>query len=207
MDDTALLQELVNQGRQVRRSTAPVLSTVKVDQGLAGTAEWKVKDETARTSLAAIAGAVDTLEALIGTTNTSLTTLLTQTDTIEALLAALAASATQAGTTPYKNTALSNTKQEVKDTSGRLYGWHVFNPGATTTYVQCFDLDADDVTVGTTAPTFVLAIPSIATAPVGLDSHLPTPVAFANALTIAATTGAANSTAPATALVTNLFYI
>lgn len=117
-----------------------------------------------------------------------------------------AASPTTTGSTPYSNTALSNTKQTVKASSGRLYGYHLYNPNTSSVFVQFFDALAASVTVGTTTPTFVLTIPANATSPASLDMQLTVPISFTIGIVIAATTTATGSTAPATALNASLFY-
>src|SRR5574337_684322 len=99
------------------------------------------------------------------------------------------------GTVPYLNTALSATKQQAVGGRCRLYGVHVENPNAAKVYVQCFDKLAANVTVGTTTPDFVFYIPSG-----GYDAWPPYPMQLETGLTIAATTTATGSTAPASAV-------
>lgn len=110
-----------------------------------------------------------------------------------------------AGTTPYFNSALSSTKQAVKASAARLYGYHIQNPNISVdAYVQFFDLASASVTVGTTVPTFTLWVPAGG----GVDVYTGTaPINFLTAITIAATTTSTGSTAPATGLLTNLFYV
>lgn len=110
------------------------------------------------------------------------------------------------GSTPYSNTALSNTKQTVKSSSGRLYGYHLFNPNTSSIFVQFFDALAASVIVGTTTPTFVLTIPANATSPATLDTQLTVPISFGTGIVVAATTTATGSTAPTTPLNCSLFY-
>lgn len=113
-----------------------------------------------------------------------------------------AASSTATGTAIYNNTALSNTKQAVNASAGNLYGYHIYNPNTSVIYVQLFNLASASVTVGTTAPTAVLAIPPLGWA----DAEPATPIAFGTALTIAATTTSTGSVAPTTALLANFWY-
>jgi hypothetical protein len=116
--------------------------------------------------------------------------------------AAPSAASAATGTAIYNNTALSSTKQAVNASAGNLYGYHIYNPNASIVYVQLFNVASASVTVGTTAPTAVLAIPPTGWA----DSPPSVPIAFGTALTIAATTTATGSTAPATAILANLWY-
>lgn len=116
-------------------------------------------------------------------------------------------SATSTGLTPYNNTALSSTKQTVKASTGNLYGYHIFNPGTATVYIQVFNKLAANVTVGTTVPDWVYAIPATATSPAGLDGMFAIPITFSIGMVIAATTTSTGSTAPGTALLANFFYL
>lgn len=103
---------------------------------------------------------------------------------------------------PYSNTALSNTKQEVRDNPSGLCGYNIYNPNSSVTYIQFFDLDADNVTVGTTVPTFTLALPATG----GVDAPpASTSLLFSKGVTISATTTPTGSTAPSTAVVCTLF--
>lgn len=103
--------------------------------------------------------------------------------------------------TPYLNTALSNTAQSVKGSSGILGGAHITNPNDAVAYVQCYDT-AGAVVVGTTTPTFVFEIPAMG----GYDLWDIPGIAFTAGLKIAATTTAEGGTAPASPLLCNLFY-
>jgi hypothetical protein len=114
-----------------------------------------------------------------------------------------ASTAGAGGKTLYSNTALTNTKQQVKGSAASLYGWHIYNPNAAVTYVQIFNALSASVTVGTTAPDMVIGVP--ANSAVSLNDSLG--LNFATGLTIAATTTFNGSTAPATqALVMSLYY-
>ena len=54
---------------------------------------------------------------------------------------------------------VSNTKVEVTDNVDvLLYGFHIQNTTAAVAYLQVFDKDADDVTVGTTVPDYVIGV-------------------------------------------------
>lgn len=107
------------------------------------------------------------------------------------------------GLAVYYKADLAATKQEVKDNPGRLYGWHIYNSDNTSVvYVQFFDADSADVTVGTTAPDFVLVVPPATV----LEEVFEKPLDFDNAITVAATATASGSGAPAATQHTVLFY-
>lgn len=114
-----------------------------------------------------------------------------------------AANATATGTSIYNNTALSNTKQAVNASAGNLYGYHIYNPNTVVIYIQLWNIASASVTVGTTAPTAVLAVPAGGWADAPPNGP---PITFATALTIAATTTATGLTAPTTALLCNIWY-
>lgn len=107
------------------------------------------------------------------------------------------------GTTPYWNAALNSTKQAVKASAGRVYGWHIQNPNTVDAYVQFWDLASGSVTVGTTAPTFALWIPAMG----GLDTDWTPPINFLTAITAAATLTPTGSGALTTGLLVDLFYV
>jgi hypothetical protein len=105
--------------------------------------------------------------------------------------------------TPFRDPVLSNTAQTIKSEPGTLGGWSFGNPHATDlAYVHLYDT-ADAVVVGTTVPTLSLIVPAS-----GGNNH---PISnygipFHNGLKIAASTTAAGSSAPTTALTTNVYY-
>lgn len=106
------------------------------------------------------------------------------------------------GAKPWTNTALSTTVQAVKTSSGRLYGWHVYNPNSVDAFVLVYDLASGSVTVGSTAATWTLVVPALSVLD---DPGLPVPIEFNTALTVAATK-TDGSSALTTGLLTDLFY-
>ena len=84
------------------------------------------------------------------------------------------------------------TKQTIKASAGKLYGWYIYNPEAAVTFVHFYNTDT--VTVGTTAPLITLPIPAGAAANVMSDIG----ITFSAAISCAATTTAGGNTAPAT---------
>lgn len=101
---------------------------------------------------------------------------------------------------------LSTTVNAIKNASGRLYGYNFFNPGSALTYVQIFNVAAASVTLGVTTPFMSIGLPSTTNGSVGVDVNFTLPVAFSTAMSYAATTTPTGSTAPATAIVANLYY-
>ena len=100
-------------------------------------------------------------------------------------------------------TALTSTAQVIKASAGNLYGYYIYNPNATATYVLLYNIAAASVTVGTSTALMVFCIPATAAA----NLMMPYPITFSNAgwSIAAATTGGGNS-APATALECMIWY-
>lgn len=102
----------------------------------------------------------------------------------------------------YYNAALNGTKAEVTTAKNKkLISVAIYNPSNAVAYIQFFDALAADVTVGTTAPEWVMGIRTAGEV-VGLIG----PVNFETGITIAATTSPTNSTNPSAALQVTLFY-
>ena len=114
----------------------------------------------------------------------------------------LHASAAAVGMDSFRNTAITNAAVAVKSSAGNLYWLHVENAGTAKAYLNFYDGAAGGITVGSTTPTLSLVIPASG----GYTDPLPLPVAFATAITIAATTTPTGGTAPGTALLVNLGY-
>lgn len=107
------------------------------------------------------------------------------------------------GLTTFSNTALTNTKTAVKASAGKVYGWMIHNPSAATTYIQVWNVAIGSITVGTTAPTYTIPLPTGASANVFTDRG----ITHSTEINIAATTTPTGSTAPASAAVVSIFYI
>ena len=97
--------------------------------------------------------------------------------------------------TPFSYLAQTTTVRTVKTSAGALKGWMIYNPNATVAYVQLFDT-AGAITLGTTAPTFVLPIPATSAANVLVDDG----ITLSQGLKLACTTTATGNTAPSTGL-------
>lgn len=106
--------------------------------------------------------------------------------------------------------ALAATKVQIKATAGTFGGYIMLtNPNTAETYLQVFNKASASVTVGTTAPDFVLRIPGLATASgtgVAANLELVNGVAMSTGITVAATTTATGSTAPANALTATFLF-
>ena len=93
-------------------------------------------------------------------------------------------------------TALSNTKTQVKGSAGTFGGYMFYNPNASAAYIQVFDVANASVTVGTTTPTYVIPIPATSAANVEFTNG----INHGTAVVVAATTTATGSTALGSAL-------
>lgn len=114
---------------------------------------------------------------------------------------------TSGGLSIFRSIDIDETEEEAKGSAGMLYGCSVINDTASTKlYLKIYDGTAASVTVGTTTPVLTIPIPAGA-----VNQHIQFPfgLAFANAITIAATTGIADNDtgAPAAnAVVVNCYY-
>lgn len=107
------------------------------------------------------------------------------------------------GTSSDGGTALTNTAQVIKASAGQVYGWYIYNPNAIAQFVQLYNTAQASVTVGTTAPLFMLTIPATSAANVEFTNG----ITFSNAgFSTAATSTAAGNGAPTTALDAVIFY-
>lgn len=99
-------------------------------------------------------------------------------------------------------TALTSTAQAIKASAGVLLGYYIYNPNATAQFVQFYNTASGSVTVGTTNPLFMLTIPATSAA----NLAFPYGIAFATAMSWAATSTAGGNGAPSTALDAVCFY-
>lgn len=113
-----------------------------------------------------------------------------------------APSATGSALTAYRNAALSNTAQVVKASAGRVLNYHLANMNSAAVYVHFYNA-ASGVTVGTTIPLVTLAVPANSV----LDGAWVFSFGFSNGIMMAATTGAANATAPTAGILTMIGYV
>ena len=100
-------------------------------------------------------------------------------------------------------TALTGTAQVIKASAGNLYGYYIYNPNSSATYVLIYNIAAASVTVGTSTAQMVFCIPATAAA----NLMFPYPISFSNAgWSIAATTTGGGNTNPTTALEAMIWY-
>lgn len=104
---------------------------------------------------------------------------------------------------PYRNTNLLATKQEVKQGATDVEYFNVYNPDAALAYLQLYDALAANVTVGTTTPTHSIPVPAGAI----YDVPLLQAMQFDVGLTIAMTTTPGGAIAPGTGAVVNARYV
>jgi hypothetical protein len=68
--------------------------------------------------------------------------------------------ASTATLTTYRNTALKDTKQTAVASAAALAYMHVYNLDSTVNYLHLYNALSASVTVGSTTPTFTLAVPA-----------------------------------------------
>lgn len=102
---------------------------------------------------------------------------------------------TSGGTTPYKNLDVDESEDQVKGTAGQVYWIHAINLATAVRYLKFYNATAANVTVGTTTPVLTFPIPTQAETAdgAGFVLSIPNGIAFDTAITIAATTGIADS--------------
>lgn len=105
--------------------------------------------------------------------------------------------------TPFQVNNLTNAKQQIKASAGRIYYYHFYNPNGAVAYIQLFDVASASITLGTTPPTRVVAVPP--------NSVIDTPFfigqSYGTAINLAATTTATGSSAPTTNLTATVDFI
>lgn len=113
------------------------------------------------------------------------------------------------GLSIFRSLDLDETEEEVKATAGSVYGMWVTNTATATRFLKFYNATAANVTVGSTTPVITIGIPGNTSddiAAVFAGAH---GIAFATAITVAATTGAADADtgAPGTGdIVIDLFF-
>jgi hypothetical protein len=103
---------------------------------------------------------------------------------------------TTGGWSVSSQTALTNTVVAVKASVGQLGGYMFYNPNALAIYIQMFNVVSGSVTIGTTTPTYVIALPPNGAANIEFANG----IAHSTAISAAATTTATGAAAPTTAL-------
>jgi hypothetical protein len=101
---------------------------------------------------------------------------------------------TKGGLTPFNNLDVDETEDAIKASAGQLYELYLFNTTNAILYVKLYDDTVANVVVGTTAPVMTIPVPANNDLDgAGVVRNWPAGLAFANAITIAATTGVANN--------------
>lgn len=101
---------------------------------------------------------------------------------------------TSGGTTIFRSIDLDETEEEIKSTAGQVYWIHAMNLAATKRFLKFYNATAASVTVGTTTPVMTFALPTQGdTNGTGFTLAIPNGIAFGTAITVAATTGVADS--------------
>lgn len=102
------------------------------------------------------------------------------------------------------NALLTNAAVAVKTSAGSLYGVNFRNQNASDVFVQLFDLAVAGVTLGTTPPKLAFWVPAGGSWEEKFTGE--GKIAFATAITIAATTTATGNTAPSSGILANIIY-
>jgi len=113
--------------------------------------------------------------------------------------------AAPSGAKIYRSTDIGGTKEAVKASSGTIYAIIIDNSAnAAASFLKLWDLASGDVTVGTTAPDWIVKVP----ASVKRTIAIPEGLAFATALTAACATagGTAGSTNPTSDVDASIVY-
>lgn len=109
----------------------------------------------------------------------------------------------QVGGTCFYDDSVSETATDVVTGPALLFNILGFNTNGAVVYIQFFDAVAADVTVGTTAPKFVIPLPSGG----GYSDVYVCPEAFRNGISIAVTSTATGAGAPAAPALVKLTYV
>lgn len=109
----------------------------------------------------------------------------------------------QIGGNTYSNLAADETVTQVVAAAVLVFNFLCYNPNGSAAYVQFFDALAVDVTLGSTAPYFVMPLPAGG----GLDTALVLPKRFRIAVTYAVTSTATGSSAPGSDCIVQLDYL
>ena len=92
----------------------------------------------------------------------------------------------------------------IKSSSGRLYGWYLFNRAGAAQYLQIFNVSAiTSVALGTDVPALTLGVPDTGA---GANMAFAPGDAFSNGIVVGVTSAPNGATAGASAMVVNLFY-
>ena len=114
------------------------------------------------------------------------------------------------GLSIFRSLDLDESEEEVKATAGVVYGMWVSNTATGTRFIKFYDATAASVTVGTTTPVITIAVPGNTSDDISGSFNVGgLGIGFATAISVAATTAAAdNDTGAPSAgdVLVNVFY-
>jgi hypothetical protein len=116
---------------------------------------------------------------------------------------------TSGGLDLFRSIDLDETEEEVKASAGQVYGLWFSNLATSTRFLKFYNATAASVTVGTTTPVLTLALPGNSSDDISGVFSSAFGIAFSTAITVAATTGVADTDtgAPgANEVLVNIFY-
>lgn len=101
---------------------------------------------------------------------------------------------TSGGCTPFYNLDVDESEDAIKASAGQLYELQLINRTTGILYVKLYDATTGNTTVGSTTPVMTIPVPANADSDgAGVVRNWPNGLNFANAITIAATTGFADN--------------
>lgn len=148
-------------------------------EAIVGTRVYSTADTTKLAVRVANASGSDILGVALDTTNDSIKSIV-------------GSSATVGGLDTDFRSALTNTVVSVKASAGNVYSIFSYNSGAGYVFIQVFDVAAASVTLGTTTPKYIFAVPATGV----YDNSFPCPITHATAISMAATATATGNGAP-----------
>jgi hypothetical protein len=92
------------------------------------------------------------------------------------------------GADTFHSNDLDETEEDVKTAAGTVYGWIITNRTTAAAYIHFYNATAANVTVGTTTPLFIFAVPGNATDYVAAHVLGGVGINFGTAISVAATT-------------------
>lgn len=183
--------------------------TLLMGNGTTGTGSQRVTIASDNTAFAVNATLSAETTKVIGTVNISAAQTVAAVTAITNALPAGTNNIGQVTPVPTSNTGwsffynaggISSTKLQLKATAGTFGGWAwLYNPNTAATFIQVFNKASASVTVGTTAPDFVIVLPGIASASAtgsAANAEIVMGIAMSTGITVAATTTETGSTAP-----------
>lgn len=164
-------------------------ATVTMGNGIAGTGVQRVAIASDNTAFSVNAIESGTWTVQPGNTPNSTPWLTTQTP------------ATSGGLS-FTDGTMGATKTQIKGSAGQLFGWYIYNPNSSVSYVQIYNLASASVTVGTTVPDLCLGVPATSAANLELVNGL----AMGTGITFAITTTRGGNTTPSSTVDYNFWY-